>query len=61
MAAIGEAAALEEIPKIRRLLSRLDPQLFPVDEKVSGVNGTVDNVSDRPGANLRLTVGGDCL
>ncbi len=28
LAAIGEAAALEQIPKIRRLLARLDPQLF---------------------------------
>lgn len=30
MAAIGEAAALEQVPKIRQLLARLDPQLFPV-------------------------------
>ena len=28
LAAIGEAAALEQVPKIRRLLNRLDPQLF---------------------------------
>ena len=28
LAAIGEAAALEQIPQIRHLLSRLDPQLF---------------------------------
>jgi NTE family protein len=28
LAAVGEAAALEQIPKIRQLLSRLDPQLF---------------------------------
>jgi len=28
-AAIGEAAALEQIPRIRQLLARLDPQLFP--------------------------------
>jgi predicted acylesterase/phospholipase RssA/CRP-like cAMP-binding protein len=28
MAAVGEAAALEQIPKIRQLLARLDPQLF---------------------------------
>jgi predicted acylesterase/phospholipase RssA/CRP-like cAMP-binding protein len=28
LAAIGEAAALEQIPKIRQLLTRLDPQLF---------------------------------
>jgi NTE family protein len=27
-AVIGEAAALEQVPKIRRLLNRLDPQLF---------------------------------
>ncbi len=30
MAAVGEAAALQEIPRIRQLLARLDPQLFPV-------------------------------
>jgi predicted acylesterase/phospholipase RssA len=29
LASIGEAAALQEIPKIRQLLARLDPQLFP--------------------------------
>ena len=29
LAAIGEAAALVEIPQIRQLLTRLDPQLFP--------------------------------
>ncbi|MCE9533127.1 MAG: patatin-like phospholipase family protein [Planctomycetes bacterium] len=29
LAAIGEAAALEQIPKIQQLLTRLDPQLFP--------------------------------
>jgi hypothetical protein len=28
LAAIGEASALEQVPKIRHLLSRLDPQLF---------------------------------
>jgi predicted acylesterase/phospholipase RssA len=28
MAAIGEAAALEQIPRIQQLLTRLDPQLF---------------------------------
>lgn len=28
LAAIGEAATLEQIPKIRQLLTRLDPQLF---------------------------------
>ncbi len=28
LAAIGQAAALEQVPKIRRLLARLDPQLF---------------------------------
>ena len=31
LAAIGEAAALEQIPKIKQLLARLDPQLFPLD------------------------------
>jgi len=29
MAGIGEAATLEQIPRIRQLLARLDPQLFP--------------------------------
>ena len=28
LAAIGEAAALEQVPKLHRLLNRLDPQLF---------------------------------
>jgi hypothetical protein len=28
LAAIGEAATLEQIPNIQRLLTRLDPQLF---------------------------------
>jgi predicted acylesterase/phospholipase RssA len=28
LAAIGEAAALEQIPKIKKLLARFDPQLF---------------------------------
>jgi predicted acylesterase/phospholipase RssA/CRP-like cAMP-binding protein len=28
LAAIGEAAAVEQVPKIRQLLARLDPQLF---------------------------------
>jgi predicted acylesterase/phospholipase RssA len=29
LAAVGEATAVEQIPKIRGLLTRLDPQLFP--------------------------------
>ena len=29
LAAVGEAAAVAQIPRIRKLLSRLDPQLFP--------------------------------
>jgi NTE family protein len=29
LAAIGEAAALEQVPRVRHLLTRLDPQLFP--------------------------------
>jgi predicted acylesterase/phospholipase RssA len=28
LAAIGEAAALKQVPRIRQLLTRLDPQLF---------------------------------
>jgi predicted acylesterase/phospholipase RssA len=37
LAAIGEAAALGQIPKIRQLLTRLDPQLFgqPVTDPTS--------------------------
>ena len=41
LAAIGEAATLEQIPKIRKLLARLDPQLF-------GPMGDTPNVV-RPG------------
>jgi hypothetical protein len=37
LAAIGEAAAREQVPKIRQLLTRLDPQLFrPAAEKEAG-------------------------
>ena len=35
MAAIGEAAALEQIPQIQQLLTRLDPQLFPPTDDVT--------------------------
>jgi NTE family protein len=38
LAAIGEAAALEQVPKIRRLLARLDPQLF------SPASGPIESV-----------------
>jgi hypothetical protein len=31
LAAIGEAAALERIEKLRQLLARLDPQLFRLE------------------------------
>ena len=31
MAAVGEAATNEQIPRIKQLLARLDPQLFPLD------------------------------
>ena len=30
MAAVGERAALEQVPKIKQLLARLDPHLFPL-------------------------------
>ncbi|HYH69194.1 MAG TPA: patatin-like phospholipase family protein, partial [Urbifossiella sp.] len=30
MSAVGDAAALAEVPKIRQLLHRMDPQLFPL-------------------------------
>jgi hypothetical protein len=29
LAAVGASAAREQVPKIRHLLTRLDPQLFP--------------------------------
>lgn len=32
LAVIGERAAIEQVPKLRHLLHRLDPQLFPVPE-----------------------------
>ena len=32
LAATGKAAAQEAIPKIKSLLSQLDPQLFPIDQ-----------------------------
>ncbi len=38
LAAVGEAAALEQVPKIRRLLARLDPQLF------SPASGPIESV-----------------
>jgi predicted acylesterase/phospholipase RssA/CRP-like cAMP-binding protein len=44
LAAIGEAAALEQIPKIQRLLTRLDPQLF----RVAGDRGVEDRPAVRP-------------
>jgi predicted acylesterase/phospholipase RssA/CRP-like cAMP-binding protein len=34
LAAVGEAAAVEQIPKIRTLLARLDPHLFPASGAV---------------------------
>ena len=36
MAAIGEAAALEAVPRIRQLLHRMDPQLFPATAGPTG-------------------------
>ncbi len=36
LAAIGEAAALEQIPKLQRLLNRLDPQLFQLTPDAQG-------------------------
>ena len=44
LAAIGEASALEQIPKIRHLLARLDPQLF----RVAGDRGVEDRPAVRP-------------
>jgi predicted acylesterase/phospholipase RssA/CRP-like cAMP-binding protein len=40
LAAIGEAAALQEIATIRQLLARLDPQLFSVSADVPAPAGT---------------------
>jgi hypothetical protein len=37
LAAIGEAAALEQIPKIHQLLTRLDPQLVRRSTDVPGL------------------------
>jgi hypothetical protein len=34
LATIGEAAALEQIPRLRQLLSRLDPQLVSRSDDV---------------------------
>ena len=58
LAAIGEAAALEQVPKIRRLLNRLDPQLFkttadshePVrrDRPFPAEHQTADQTCERP-------------
>jgi predicted acylesterase/phospholipase RssA len=37
LADVGEAAALEQIPKIQELLARLDPRLFrPMDKRLEG-------------------------
>ena len=36
LAAIGEATALEQIPKLQRLLNRLDPQLFKSPSDTNG-------------------------
>ncbi len=36
LAAIGEAAALEQVPKLHRLLNRLDPQLFKPSSDTQG-------------------------
>ena len=36
LAAIGEAAALEQVPKLHRLLNRLDPQLFKPTSDTNG-------------------------
>jgi predicted acylesterase/phospholipase RssA len=43
MAAIGEAAGLEAVPRIRQLLTRLDPQLFrPGGDPLRGSDGPAD-------------------
>ena len=58
LAAIGEAAALEQVPKIRRLLNRLDPQLFKTtadsheprrrDRPFPAEHQTADQTYERP-------------
>lgn len=40
LAAVGEAAALPQIPRIQRLLTRLDPQLFPPTADAIGMNNS---------------------
>jgi NTE family protein len=47
LAAVGETFALEQIPKIRQLLARLDPQLFP--SPVGGPSLAKASSSDMPG------------
>ena len=59
LAAIGEAAALEQIPKIRRLLDRLDPQLFKpsADAHESRRRDRHDPAEPRAGStDLRMTL-----
>jgi predicted acylesterase/phospholipase RssA len=41
LAAIGEAAALETIPKIQKLLNRLDPKLFRFDATCPSIDPVV--------------------
>ncbi len=51
MATVGEAAALEQIPRIEQLLTRLDPQLFrpPEDAPTSRRHGRpARRVTDPP-------------
>jgi predicted acylesterase/phospholipase RssA/CRP-like cAMP-binding protein len=40
LAAIGEQAALQVVPEIRRLLNRLDPALFPISDSGPSVVGS---------------------
>ncbi len=48
LAAIGETAALEQVPRIQRLLARLDPQLF---RPMSDPNACTPSQPEMPGLN----------
>jgi len=48
MAEIGESAGLEAVPKIRQLLSRLDPQLFPLTDDAPGRQGPLGVLTNDP-------------
>jgi predicted acylesterase/phospholipase RssA/CRP-like cAMP-binding protein len=52
LAAVGEAAALEQIPKIRQLLNRLDPQLFKRSDDVPQTESVTNYRQVEPGRQV---------